>query len=386
MITKNVEIEIFKIKKKNKSVKKNLQLLLTKNNKIFSSLSNKYIDKFKIKKIRKLIERRNVKLIGMGGSILGAKAIYSFLEKKVKKKFLFLDNLRNLDNQNLKRQNFNANIIISKSGNTLETIINTHSLLKKKDRNIFITENNNNYLRTLAYNLKSEIVDHNNYIGGRYSVLSEVGMLPAELMGFKSKNFRQFNNLIRNKKFLDTLISNVETILFFVKNNKNNSIIINYDESLNSFFEWYQQLVAESLGKKNTGILPIISNMPKDNHSLMQLYLDGTKNNFYSIFISQEKIKKDFKKLNFLHPYKYLKKYDINKVLEVKKKATENVFRKKKIPFRSFLLKERNEKTMGELFCYFILKTILIGKCLGVNPYDQPSVELIKNETKKYFI
>jgi glucose-6-phosphate isomerase len=387
MITKNVEIEIFKIKKKNKSVKKNLQLLLTKNNEIFSSLSNKYIDKFKIKKIRKLIERRNVKLIGMGGSILGAKAIYSFLEKKVKKKFLFLDNLRNLDNQNLKRQNFNANIIISKSGNTLETIINTHSLLKKKDRNIFITENNNNnYLRTLAYNLKSEIVDHNNYIGGRYSVLSEVGMLPAELMGFKSKNFRQFNNLIRNKKFLDTLISNVETILFFVKNNKNNSIIINYDESLNSFFEWYQQLVAESLGKKNTGILPIISNMPKDNHSLMQLYLDGTKNNFYSIFISQEKIKKDFKKLNFLYPYKYLKKYDINKVLEVKKKATENVFRKKKIPFRSFLLKERNEKTMGELFCYFILETILIGKCLGVNPYDQPSVELIKNETKKYFI
>jgi len=387
MITKNVEIEIFKIKKKNKSVKKNLQLLLTKNNEIFSSLSNKYIDKFKIKKIRKLIERRNVKLIGMGGSILGAKAIYSFLEKKVKKKFLFLDNLRNLDNQNLKRQNFNANIIISKSGNTLETIINTHSLLKKKDRNIFITENNNNnYLRTLAYNLKSEIVDHNNYIGGRYSVLSEVGMLPAELMGFKSKNFRQFNNLIRNKKFLDTLISNVETILFFVKNNKNNSIIINYDESLNSFFEWYQQLVAESLGKKNTGILPIISNMPKDNHSLMQLYLDGTKNNFYSIFISQEKIKKDFKKLNFLHPYKYLKKYDINKVLEVKKKATENVFRKKKIPFRSFLLKERNEKTLGELFCYFILETILIGKCLGVNPYDQPSVELIKNETKKYFI
>ena len=386
MITKNVEIEIFKIKKKNKSVKKNLHLLLSENSEIFSSLSNKYIDKFKIKKIRKLIERRNVKLIGMGGSILGAKAIYSFLEKKVKKKFLFLDNLRNLDNQNLKRQKFNANIIISKSGNTLETIINTHSLLKKKDRNIFITENNNNYLRTLAYNLKSEIVDHNNYIGGRYSVLSEVGMLPAELMGFKSKNFRQFNNLIRNKKFLDTLISNVETILFFVKNNKNNSIIINYDESLNSFFEWYQQLVAESLGKKNTGILPVISNMPKDNHSLMQLYLDGTKNNFYSIFISQEKIKKDFKKLNFLYPYKYLKKYDINKVLEVKKKATENVFRKKKIPFRSFLLKERNEKTLGELFCYFILETILIGKCLGVNPYDQPSVELIKNEAKKYFI
>ena len=387
MITKNVEIEIFKIKKKNKSVKKNLQLLLTKNNEIFSSLSNKYIDKFKIKKIRKLIERRNVKLIGMGGSILGAKAIYSFLEKKVKKKFLFLDNLRNLDNQNLKRQNFNANIIISKSGNTLETIINTHSLLKKKDRNIFITENNNNnYLRTLAYNLKSEIVDHNNYIGGRYSVLSEVGMLPAELMGFKSKNFRQFNNLIRNKKFLDTLISNVETILFFVKNNKNNSIIINYDESLNSFFEWYQQLVAESLGKKNTGILPIISNMPKDNHSVMQYYLDGKKNNFYTFFFSKSSSTNKINSSNILmKSHSYLKGLSLNKIIKKQFDATEKVFLSKNLPFRSFVVSKRDEVTLGQLFCYFMLETILLGRVLGVDPYNQPAVELIKTETKKNF-
>ena len=114
-------------------------------------------------------------------------------------------------------------------------------------------------------------------------------MLPAELMGLKSKNFKQFNSLIKNKNFLNSLISNVSSTLNFIKKKKFNSIIINYDEKSESFFKWYQQLVAESLGKKNNGILPIVSNMPKDNHSVMQLYLDGFKNNFFTFFYVNEK-------------------------------------------------------------------------------------------------
>ena len=157
-------------------------------------------------------------------------------------------------------------------------------MIKKNDKNIFITENKKNYLYLLAEKLKAEIIHHNNYIGGRYSVLSEVGMLPAELMGLKSKNFRQFNTLIKNKNFLNSLIYNVSSILYFSKKKKFNSIIINYDEKSESLFKWYQQLVAESLGKKKKGLLPIISNMPKDNHSVMQLYLDGFKNNFFTFF------------------------------------------------------------------------------------------------------
>ena len=70
----------------------------------------------------------------------------------------------------------------------------------------------------------------------------------------------------------------------------------------------------------------------------------------------------------------------------LKKKATENVFTRKKIPFRSFEVKKRNEKTLGELFCFFILETILLGKALKINPFDQPAVELIKKETKKILI
>ena len=75
-------------------------------------------------------------------------------------------------------------------------------------------------------------------------------MLPAELMGLNSKKFRQLNNLVKNKKYLNALISNVSSIIFFIKKKKYNSIIINYDKSSENLFFWYQQLIAESLGKK----------------------------------------------------------------------------------------------------------------------------------------
>ena len=184
----------------------------------------------------------------MGGSILGAKAIYSFLNP-VNKKFYFIDSFFNSSKKKI--QNPKITLIISKSGNTLETISNSSILFNnKKNKNIFITENKRNYLNQLASDLKSEVIHHNNFIGGRYSVLSEVGMLPAQFMGFKPDNFRKFNELIKNKFFVNSLINNVSNIFYYLKKNKTNSIILNYDKNSNDLFYWYQQLVAESLGKK----------------------------------------------------------------------------------------------------------------------------------------
>ena len=200
------------------------------------------------------------------------------------------------------------------------------------------------------------MVDHNNYIGGRYSVLSEVGMLPTELMGLKPEKFRQLNNLIKNKKFIEALIRNVSSIIFYLNNKKFNSVIINYDESSTNLFNWYQQLVAESLGKKKLGILPIVSNMPKDNHSVMQLYLDGFQNNFFTFFFVKEKNSIKIRNNTILSNYKNLKNKDLNKIIYAQKNATENVFRKKNIPFRSFEINKRDERSLGELFCFFILK------------------------------
>ena len=377
---KNILFKNFKLDKKTINTKKILTELLKEDNKILQSLSNNYSDSYTKKSLSKYKNFKNIRIIGMGGSSLGTRAIYSFLKHKIKKKLIFFDNL---ETNKIKDKKKHLNLIVSKSGNTLETIVNSNIYINKFDQNIFITENKKNYLHVLANKLKSEIVHHNNYIGGRYSVLSEVGMLPADLMGLKPDHFRQFNLLIKNKRFLNNLIQNVTATIFFLKNKKINSIILNYDEKAQNLFNWYQQLIAESLGKKGKGLLPVISSLPKDNHSVMQLYLDGFKNNFFTFFYTHENKSLKIKNSKILSSQKYLKNRNLSEVISAQKKATENVFSKKNIPFRSFEIKKRDEKTLGELFCFFILETILIGKSLNLNPYDQPAVELIKLETKR---
>ena len=380
MKNKNILFKNFKLDKKTINTKKILTELLKEDNKILQSLSNNYSDSYTKKSLSKYKNFKNIRIIGMGGSSLGTRAIYSFLKHKIKKKLIFFDNL---ETNKIKDKKKHLNLIVSKSGNTLETIVNSNIYINKFDQNIFITENKKNYLHVLANKLKSEIVHHNNYIGGRYSVLSEVGMLPADLMGLKPDHFRQFNLLIKNKRFLNNLIQNVTATIFFLKNKKINSIILNYDEKAQNLFNWYQQLIAESLGKKGKGLLPVISSLPKDNHSVMQLYLDGFKNNFFTFFYTHENKSLKIKNSKILSSQKYLKNRNLSEVIYAQKKATENVFSKKNIPFRSFEIKNRDEKTLGELFCFFILETILIGKSLNLNPYDQPAVELIKLETKR---
>ena len=171
-----------------------------------------------------------------------------------------------------------------------------------------------------------------------------------------------------------------------VKKDKYISVILNYDAKSDNLFKWYQQLIAESLGKKSKGILPLISSMPKDNHSLMQFYLDGPKKNFYTFFSVYEKNSNLINNKKLFRSHYFLKNKNLQKILYAQKKATENVFKNKKIPFRSFEVFNRNEQTLGEIFCFFILETILLGRALKVNPFDQPSVELIKKETKKILV
>ncbi|MDC3203988.1 glucose-6-phosphate isomerase [Candidatus Pelagibacter sp.] len=383
MLSPGIKFKPFKNKKKVKKIKDILDKLLIKQNQVLCSLGISYKYSYDNRYLKKFKNSSNIRIIGMGGSTLGTQAIYDFLRYKVKKKFTFIDNLISSRKKDDKKF---TNIIISKSGNTTETIVNANILIKKKDKNIFLTEDKPSYLNLLASKLKADIIHHNDFIGGRYSVLSEVGMLPAELMGLNPKKFKQLNFLIKKKSFINSLISSVSATLYFIQKKKYNSIIINYDEKSENLFKWYQQLVAESLGKKNSGILPVVSIMPRDNHSVMQLYLDGFKNNFFTFFYVNDSKFDKIKNSNILSQQNFLKNKNSNSILYAQKKATENVFMNKNIPFRSFEVKKRDEKTLGELFCFFILETILIGKALNINPYDQPAVELIKKETKKLLI
>ena len=224
MLTTNVDFKNFEKNKKKIKIKnifyKIKNEIKNKSDLFLQSYTSKYKYSFNIRDLKKYKNFDIFRLIGMGGSSLGVKAIYSFLKFKIKKKFVFLDNIQT---KKLKKHKGKVlNIVISKSGDTLEVISNFNSLDNIKN-SIFITENKNNYIRRVANELKKEIFEHKNYIGGRYSVLSETGMLPAFLMGLDYKKFKSFDKLINNKNFQSQLILNVSSILnFHYKKNKFN--------------------------------------------------------------------------------------------------------------------------------------------------------------------
>ena len=160
-----------------------------------------------------------------------------------------------------------------------------------------------------------------------------------------------------------------------------NLVFLNYSPELEEFLFWCQQLIAESLGKKDKGFLPIISNAPKDHHSLLQLYLDGPKDKLFYIFNLENK-SKILIKANKNIKIRLLNKKRIGVVKNAQKNALIKALRKKDIPFREFKIKKNSEEILGKLFSYFIIETVIIGKLSNINPFDQPAVEQVKVYTK----
>ncbi len=397
LIKNNIQKEYIKnqIYKKNKILVqkklKNIYKNIGHKKDTFHSLSENFKLNFKEKDLIKFKKFKNIVIIGMGGSILGAEAIYSFLKNKIKKQFFFIDNLNECKIINVKK-NINLSktlfIIISKSGNTLETLTN-YILFKNKKINsknmIIITENKNNILNNYAKKNNILKINHKDYIGGRYSVLSEVGLLPAYLMGLKTKKIRKniLDYLSTNKK--KVLVDSVSKLSQIYLSKKFNSIVFfNYCPEIEKFLYWCQQLIAESLGKNKKGLMPIISSAPKDQHSLLQLYLDGPRDKLFYIISSNYSKKLKTKHYLFENKLDYLNNKKIIKIIEAQKNSFIKILQKKKIPFREFKINETSEESIGEMFSYFIIETALIGIISGVNPYNQPGVEELKVLTKKF--
>ena len=373
----------------NKIIKDIIKNLNFSNN-IFHSLSSRFQYSFKSQELNAFKKFKTIVIIGMGGSILGSEAIYCFLKKKIKKNLIFLDNI---DNEKLNKLKIYKDlkkilfIVISKSGSTIETISNTLALgiIKKNSKNIIIiSEKDNNPLYLLSKKMNLHHIEYKNYIGGRYSVLSEVGMVPALLMGLNvtrfKKNFFTGETLINNK----FLKKNSITLANLLERSRyKNIVLLNYTPNLDKFLYWLQQLIAESLGKKGKGFLPSISLAPKDHHSLLQLYLDGPKDKLFYIFSSENTNDKKIKLKNFDKKLNYLNNKSLSKIKIAQKNAFIQVLKKNKIPFREFEIKDYSEEILGELFSYFILETVIIGKLAKINPFDQPAVEQVKINTKK---
>tara|TARA_X000000950_G_C13903670_1_gene655914 strand:+ start:788 stop:2005 length:1218 start_codon:yes stop_codon:yes gene_type:complete len=358
--------------------------------KTLNILSNKFNFNFKIKNLKQFEKYKTIAIIGMGGSILGSEAVNDFLKYKIKKKIYFFNNLDENKISNFKKKEISSRvlfIIISKSGNTIETLSNTFllNILKKNAKNIIlISEKKDSLLFSLVKKFNLFYVEHKKNIGGRYSVLSEVGIIPAYLMGVNINKIRSKILYYTKAKSKLLLKENTIKLASLINSKKFNSLVfLNYAPELEKFLYWSQQLIAESLGKKNKGLLPIISNAPKDHHSLLQLYLDGPKDKLFYIF-SCEKNSKEKIKINIEKSSKnFLNKKKLSKIKNAQKDALIKVFNEQNIPFREFKIKTINEEILGKLFSLFIVETIIIGKLLGINPYDQPAVEKVKNYTKQ---
>lgn len=356
----------------------------------FHLLNRDYNFNFDIKDLKKFKKFNTIAIIGMGGSILGAKAIYYFLRKKIKKKVYFFDDVNSQNIYKFKKRENTQKVlflVISKSGNTIETISNLLSLkiIKRGSKNIIIiSEKNDNFLNLLSKELDIFYIEHKKFIGGRFSVLSEVGIVPAYFMGINILKIRK--NLSKflkgqDKNYLKD--SSIKLAYLIKKKSFKNIVFLNYTPEVEKFLYWCQQLIAESLGKKGKGFFPVVSSVPKDHHSLLQLYLDGPKDNLFYIFHRNEKSKNKILVKNFSKKIMFLN----NKSLDIIKKAQKNslikTLIKKGIPFREFSIRESDEETLGQLFSYFIIETIFIARLSNINPFNQPAVEQVKNYTKK---
>ena len=371
-------------------IDKEIKKDFNKQNNFFNMFNKSFKLNFSNKDLKRFQKYKTVVVIGMGGSVLGSEAIYEFFKTQIKKKFFFLNNLDLETINNLKKEISTTKslfIIISKSGNTIETLSNTFILKiigKNKKNIIIISEKKNNFLHSLSKSQNFFFVQHKNFIGGRYSVLSEVGLVPAFLMGLKISSFkRSLKKYFLNNKNFSLRESSTKLAYLILKKKVNNLVLLNYSSKLEKFLYWCQQLIAESLGKKGIGFLPIVSNVPKDHHSLLQLYLDGPKDKIFYIFNIKEKSKEKIKLKGSTNEFDFINNKNLSQIKNAQRNSLKKVFKKKGIPFREITIEKVNEETLGELFSYFMLETIMIGTISGINPFDQNAVEQVKVLTQK---
>lgn len=376
------------LKKTIKSGKKLFEKYKNNENQILFSFSGSYQEKIQnLKKKFDNLKKKKV-IIGLGGSSSGAKAISGYIKDDI----IYFDNLdleyiyTFLKNKNLIDYEY---YVISKSGETFETLAILNLLLQKAEEigiknineNIFIiSDNQTSFLKKFSDSNKIKFIEHNPKIGGRYSVLSETGLFPFRDLNLNVEeasekyldlliNYDVDTSPVKNAAILLTCIDQLKTKIYF-------NLIYNY--RLKHFSYWLHQLHAESIGKEGAGMTPCTSICPKDHHSMMQLFLDGPKDKFFNLFTPQDTIY--FKKFNKIG-FENIEKYSPKELLDKQFNSVVEVFREKKIPHRVIKITDHNNiLNLFELFSYFILETIILGDCLGIDPYNQPAVQLIKEK------
>ena len=359
---------------------------------------------------------RDIVLFGTGGSSLGAQALGQLAGIQVEgppaedqPRFHFLDNLdpttmelllRDLD---LKTARF---LVISKSGNTPETVaqmICALEALKTEglDWNIehhFLAlsepgDDKTNAVRRLSAMHGIPVLDHDPNVGGRFAVLSNVGVLPAIMFGLDPEALREgaldpLSPILDGAAPRDCAVAAGAALQFALAQHAGvtGSVVMPYCDRLRLFGRWYVQLVSESLGKNGKGLTAMAAAGPVDQHSQLQLFLDGPADKLLTIITTTPagagpRISSAYAKDPLVG---YLANRSIGDLVDCQQRATIEVLTLQGRPVRVIHIDALDERSLGALKMHFMLETIIMGHLLGVDPFDQPAVEQGKVLTRDY--
>jgi glucose-6-phosphate isomerase len=346
-------------------------------------------------------------ILGTGGSSLGGQTFYALAGREASHTLHFMDNIDPQTFQTLfKNLNFKSTLflVISKSGHTAETLIQFLTCLQKmkkeistdsiKDHFIVITEPKESPLRKLAEFYHIPTFDHDPHVGGRFSALSIVGLFPAMIAGIDPVLIREgaarvFDRLLslEDPSNFGPAVGAALSYALETKKGKTISVLMPYVDDLYYFSLWYRQLWAESLGKKGHGTTPVNGMGAVDQHSQLQLYLDGPSDKFYTVIVSSMENKGDPIAEKFSTVSEELKCFSfatMGDLMEAEQRATIDTLIKNQRPTRVLEIPVLSPDFIGTLMMHFILETIFMADLYGVDPFTQPAVEEGKILAKKY--
>ncbi|MCB9063319.1 MAG: hypothetical protein H6622_17470 [Halobacteriovoraceae bacterium] len=358
-----------------------------------------------VRLLERFEDKKHFVLLGIGGSSLGPKMILSALPKKRDISFHFIDNVdpdefyATVSAIDLKKTLF---YVVSKSGDTIETLsclvilknlLNDAGISESqyKDYFLFCTENNNGQLNNLSkkWNIQSIEIPQN--IGGRFSVLTAVGMIPTIFAGHSVKAFfdgaQEIIDEFYTKQENSDIIHQSLILKYFYDKKINETVLMPYSSRLKSFSDWFVQLWAESLGKEKDrdnqtveiGLTPIAAVGASDQHSQMQLFMDGPRNK-YIFFIGIDNFSHDFSLENDLdgNTFELISPHGLSHIIHAELRGTMRALEQKGRPFNYLRPSELNEHNIGAMILYFETLTAAMGEVFNINAFDQPGVALGK--------
>lgn len=348
----------------------------------------------------KLRQFKNVIVLGTGGSSLGGRALCDLADTN-STALHFYDNIdpdtfkRLFNNLDLKTTGV---IVISKSGSTAETLAQMMVCLKYwedqsltiKDHFVVITEPAQNAMRQLATSHEITILDHPANIGGRFAVFTLVGMLPAMIAQLNTGKFRsgarQCLELLDNSSLIGhTAVQGALNQYNLLQQGKTISVLMPYVDRLHTFALWYRQLWAESLGKNGKGTTPIPALGTVDQHSQLQLFLDGPKDKFLTIITTTHQDPGFTLSTNLEHPnISLFNNKTMGQLMMAEQQATIDTLKNNNCPLRQIHLDKIDEESLGYMMMHYVIETLAMSLLLDVNAFDQPAVEEGKILTRQY--